>query len=76
MPRSMGAFNAVGWQVIPYPVDFSIDPNIELRVSFNLVNGLHDSTLAGHERAGLVSYRLMGWARELFPVPTTPAPTG
>ena len=67
MPRSMGAFTAVGWQVIPYPVDFSIDRQTELRASFNLVDGLHDSTLAGHEWVGLVGYRLMGWTRELFP---------
>ena len=76
MPRSVGAFTAVGWQVIPYPVDFSIDPRTEFRASFNLVDGLHDSTLAGHEWAGLVGYRLMGWTRELFPAPTTQAPTG
>lgn len=76
MPRSVGAFTAVGWQVIPYPVDFLIDPKTELHASFNLINGLHDSTLASHEWVGLVGYRLMGWTRELFPAPTTQAPTG
>jgi uncharacterized SAM-binding protein YcdF (DUF218 family) len=76
MPRAVGAFTAIGWQVTPYPVDFSIDPRTEMRASFNLVGGLHDSTLAAHEWVGLVVYRLMGWTRELFPAPTTQASPG
>jgi uncharacterized SAM-binding protein YcdF (DUF218 family) len=75
MPRSVGAFRAVGWQVIPYPVDFS-DPRTDLHASFDLVRLLNDSTVAGHEWAGLVGYRLMGWTRKLFPAPTSQAPTG
>ncbi len=71
MPRSVGAFTAAGWQVIPYPVDFSIDPGTDLRPSFSLLDGLSASTLAGKEWVGLVAYRLMGWTRELFPAPTT-----
>lgn len=76
MPRSMGAFTAAGWQVIPYPVDFSIDPRTGMRTSFDLTDGLKDSALAAHEWVGLVAYRLMGWTRELFPAPTTQASTG
>jgi uncharacterized SAM-binding protein YcdF (DUF218 family) len=75
MPRSMAAFTAAGWHVIPYPVDFSIDPRTDLRPGFDLVEGLYDSTFAGHEWMGLVGYRLMGWTQELFPAPTTRAPT-
>jgi uncharacterized SAM-binding protein YcdF (DUF218 family) len=60
MPRSMGAFTAAGWQVIPYPVDFSIDPRTGLRASFNLVDGLGGSTSASKEWVGLVVYRLIG----------------
>jgi uncharacterized SAM-binding protein YcdF (DUF218 family) len=76
MPRSMGAFTAAGWQVIPYPVDFGIDPRTDLRASFDLVDRLSDTSLAGKEWVGLVGYRLMGWTRELFPAPTTEAATG
>jgi uncharacterized SAM-binding protein YcdF (DUF218 family) len=76
MPRAVGAFRAGGWHVIPYPVDFSIDPGTDLRASFSLVDGLDDSTLAGHEWVGLVAYRLMGWSKELFPAPYTRAPIG
>src|SRR5271168_799019 len=48
----------------------------DLHASFDLVRLLNDSTVAGHEWAGLVGYRLMGWTRELFPAPTSQAPTG
>jgi uncharacterized SAM-binding protein YcdF (DUF218 family) len=69
MPRSMGAFTAAGWQVIPYPVDYKVDPATGLRANFSLLDGLSASSLAGKEWAGLVGYRLMGWTQELFPSP-------
>jgi uncharacterized SAM-binding protein YcdF (DUF218 family) len=62
MPRSMGAFAAAGWHVIPYPVDFRIDPQTGLRADFSLLDGLGTSTLAGKEWVGLVGYRLMARA--------------
>jgi uncharacterized SAM-binding protein YcdF (DUF218 family) len=76
MPRSIGTFMAAGWNVVPYPVDFSIDPETDLRARFDLVNGLNDARLAGHEWMGLVGYWLMGWTHELFPAPTTQTSTG
>ena len=67
MPRSMAAFAAAGWHVIPYPVDYKIDPDTGLRLNFSLLDGLSAVTLAGKEWAGLLGYRLMGWTQELFP---------
>jgi uncharacterized SAM-binding protein YcdF (DUF218 family) len=69
MPRAVGCFGAVDWPVIPYPVDFKVDPKTGLRPDFNLLSGLAASTLAGKEWAGLFGYRLMGWTRQLFPAP-------
>jgi len=69
MPRAVASFSAVGWPVIPYPVDFKTDPTTALRAGFNLLDGLGTSTLAGKEWAGLLGYRLMGWTRELLPAP-------
>jgi uncharacterized SAM-binding protein YcdF (DUF218 family) len=69
MPRAVAAFRAVDWPVIPYPVDFKVDPRTGLRANFSLVDGLSSSTIAGKEWAGLVGYRLLGWTRELFPAP-------
>jgi hypothetical protein len=56
--------------VVPYPVDFKVDPRTGLNPNFNLLDGLTASTLAGKEWTGLVGYRVMGWTRELFPAPT------
>jgi hypothetical protein len=39
--------------VSPYPVDFSIDPRVDLRATFSLLDGLNDSTLTGREWVGL-----------------------
>ena len=69
MPRAVAAFAGVGWPVIPYPVDYRVDPATGLRADFSLLDGLSTTTLAGKEWAGLAGYRLMGWTRELFPVP-------
>jgi uncharacterized SAM-binding protein YcdF (DUF218 family) len=67
MPRAVASFEAVDWRLIPYPVDYRIDPKTGLGANFNLVDGLGTATLAGKEWAGLVGYRLMGWTRELLP---------
>lgn len=69
MPRSIASFDAVGWPVIPYPVDYRIDPRTGLGANFNLLDGLSTATLAGKEWAGLLGYRLMGWTRQMFPEP-------
>ena len=74
LPRAVAAFRAVGWPVIPYPVDYKIDPDTGLRLNFSLLDGLSAATLAGKECAGLLGYRLMGWTRELFPAPATQQP--
>jgi len=77
MPRAVASFDAVGWPVIPYPVDYRIDPQTGLRANFSLLDGLSSSTLAGKEWAGLLGYRLMGWTRRLFPAPeATGRPVG
>ena len=69
MPRAVAAFRAVDWPVIPYPVDYRVDPGTWLRANFNLLDGLGTSTIAGKEWAGLVGYRLRGWTEDLFPAP-------
>jgi uncharacterized SAM-binding protein YcdF (DUF218 family) len=74
MPRAVGSFDAVGWPVIPYPVDYKIDPKTGLGANFSLLDGLGAITLAGKEWAGLVGYRLMGWTREVFPAPAISRP--
>jgi len=74
MPRAVATFRAAGWPLIPYPVDYKIDPETGLRPNFSLLDGLSAATLAGKEWAGLFAYRVMGWTRELFPAPAIQPP--
>jgi uncharacterized SAM-binding protein YcdF (DUF218 family) len=68
MPRAMGAFRAVGWTMLPYPVDYlttgeAVPP---LRLA---PDGLRSLGAVGHELAGLAYYRLRGWIGALLPSP-------
>jgi uncharacterized SAM-binding protein YcdF (DUF218 family) len=69
MPRAVGSFRAVGWTVIPYPVDYqtagTLTPTNSLRFNFGL--GSYNGVL--HEWMGLVAYRLAGWSDALLPGP-------
>ncbi|HZF30791.1 MAG TPA: YdcF family protein [Gammaproteobacteria bacterium] len=67
MPRSMACFRAAGWEVTPYPADFSRGPEA---FHFGLVDNLADLDEAVHEWAGLVFYRIAGYTAELFPAPS------
>ncbi len=65
VPRSVGAFRAVGWSVIPYPVDFQAMSS----QAFSVDGGLRDLTVAVREMAGLTYYYMRGWTDALFPAP-------
>jgi uncharacterized SAM-binding protein YcdF (DUF218 family) len=73
MPRAVASFRAVEWAVIPYPVDFKVDPGAVRRANFSLIEGLGTATTAGKEWVGLVGYRLRGWTAEFFPWPAAGA---
>jgi MYXO-CTERM domain-containing protein len=66
MPRAVGCFRAVGWQVVPDPVDYETSGAI---VSINFANNLDALMLAEHEWLGLVAYRLLGRIDSFFPGP-------
>jgi uncharacterized SAM-binding protein YcdF (DUF218 family) len=68
MPRSVAVFRDVGFDVIPYPVDYRTrgmqDPlNIPVMTSVGLTNW----DLAAHEWVGLLAYRLSGRTKTLLP---------
>ena len=71
MPRSVGIFRKLGWEVIPYPVDFKTTGKLELtlRVPPRLSSTIAVSN-AIYEWIGLTYYRLLGRTSELFPEPT------
>jgi uncharacterized SAM-binding protein YcdF (DUF218 family) len=70
MPRAVGAFRAVGFEVEPFPVDWRTRGAAE---SFGLysvfVAGLGAFDAAVREIVGLGMYRVTGRSSELFPAP-------
>jgi uncharacterized SAM-binding protein YcdF (DUF218 family) len=70
MPRAMAAFNAAGFVVEAYPVDWRTSgPGDALRPFSMLSDGLRRVDIATREWVGLAVYRLTGISRSLFPGP-------
>lgn len=70
MPRAVACFRAVGFAVIPYPVDYRTRGSDDLRRPVDsIADGLQALDLAAHEWIGLATYRLLGQTRELLPSP-------
>jgi uncharacterized SAM-binding protein YcdF (DUF218 family) len=66
MPRAVGCFRHINWDVLPYPVDYrSEDSPLP---GFLLGEHLVLLDFAAKEWVGLVSYRLLGHIDELFPI--------
>jgi uncharacterized SAM-binding protein YcdF (DUF218 family) len=68
MPRSMGIFRKVGWDVIPYPTDYRVIPgkrqaNLGFSEKLQIIDG------AEKEWLGLMSYYLLGRTSAVFPKP-------
>jgi uncharacterized SAM-binding protein YcdF (DUF218 family) len=70
MPRSVGIFRKLGWEVIPYPVDYKTTGESELTLRFppRLSTTSAVSNVL-YEWIGLTYYRLLGRTSELFPGP-------
>ena len=70
MPRAVGCFRVVGFQVEPYPVEFR---TVRSQPSAGLFSPgsetLNDLDRAAKEWIGLIAYRLMGKTDALFPKP-------
>jgi uncharacterized SAM-binding protein YcdF (DUF218 family) len=69
MPRAVGCFRKLGWAVIPYPVDYRTSGGPEPLTPLDPIQGLDMLSVALHEWAGLVAYRLIGATDALFPGP-------
>ncbi|UTW10370.1 YdcF family protein [Marinobacterium rhizophilum] len=66
MPRSVGIYRQLGWQVVPYPVDY-ISTNDFFRPQFAL--NLRDLVVGVREWTGLLIYHLTGRTSAFFPAP-------
>lgn len=70
MPRSIGSFRKVGWEVEAYPVDWRTQGWIEATDTFSKISdGLARADTTVHEWTGLLVYWLAGRSSELFPGP-------
>lgn len=68
MPRAVGCFRRVGWDVLAYPVDHHIGGELtpdRFELGANLVEVDH----AMREWVGLIAYRLLGRIDTLYPGP-------
>ena len=74
MPRALAAFQAVGWPVIPWPVDYQTTGRVEVGGLPLASRNLEALDLAAHEWFGLLFYRWSGKTHDLFP--SLPQPEG
>ncbi len=68
MPRAIGSFRAVGWELEAYPVDFEVYPEGP-RLAVDFADRLARFNAGLKEWMGLAGYRLLGWTDSLFPAP-------
>lgn len=71
MPRAVGAFRRVGWEMIPYPVDYNVTETLSFPSPMDFLSGLGSIANAGHEWIGLIAYWLTGKNSAAFPKPRT-----
>ncbi|CAO3420911.1 YdcF family protein [Azospirillum doebereinerae] len=69
MPRSVGIFRRVGWEVVPYPVDYRTRHDARPYARFEMDRNLPILGDAVREWIGLVSYWAMDRTDALFPAP-------
>jgi len=69
MPRSVGIFRKLNWQVIPYPVDFKKPGKLEMVIRIPRFSTISSVSNVVYEWVGLFYYWLMGRTSELFPGP-------
>ena len=67
MPRAAGVFRKAGFQVLPYPVDYTTGKSLTLDFAPTLLRNLARLDHAVHEWLGLLGYRILGCTDVLFP---------
>lgn len=72
MPRAVGVFRKVGWDVVPYPVDYRTGGPGTVRTWTDPAAKLAAIGVALKEWVGLLAYYLLDRSDELFPAPRQP----
>ena len=60
MPRSVGVFCKLGWDVMPYPVDFQTKPGHLFTMNWGFADHLKDLVTAVRAWVGQIAYQLTG----------------
>jgi len=71
MPRSVGVFRKIGWNVIPYPVDYQTSGELRFDWKFSIMENFLENSRGLREWLGLIAYRMTGKTATLFPKPAT-----
>tara|TARA_B100000686_G_scaffold180648_1_gene187595 strand:+ start:1029 stop:1832 length:804 start_codon:yes stop_codon:yes gene_type:complete len=69
MARSVGIFRKLGWQVIPYPVDYKTTGKTDFSLGIPSLTSVAGFSNTIYEWTGLFYYWLLGRTSELFPGP-------
>ena len=69
MPRSVGVFRQVSWPVIPYPVDYETEGEVEILVRPDVARRWNEFDRAVKAWIGLLAYWLSGRSSAPFPAP-------
>ncbi len=74
MPRSMGIFRRIGWEPVPWPVDYQTPGGLAWPRHYSPAARLDELDVAVKEWLGLLAYWLMGRTSALFPAPFPDTP--
>ncbi|MEO0930999.1 MAG: YdcF family protein [Pseudomonadota bacterium] len=69
MPRLMGSYRKLGFEPVPYPVDFKWIPPFDFSYFHHFSDGLRLTDAGAHEWRGLLYYYLTDKTDTLFPGP-------
>lgn len=69
IPRAMGVFRALDWNVVPIPADHTVVPDGEWMPQLNLAIAFVQINEGLHEWLGMIAYYFSGKSNELFPAP-------
>ncbi len=69
IPRAMGVFRKLDWNVVPIPADHTVVPNGDWQPELNLAAAFMLINEGLHEWLGMIAYYLSGKSDQLFPAP-------
>lgn len=67
MPRALGVFQTLGWNVVPYPVDYTTTGRLEFRPTLDVLASLVALDRVIREWGALMIYQTTGRTQSLFP---------